>query len=421
MKKNLLKATKPFIAAVLTVLLLAAMCVPALATITLEITRQPQNKVFMPGSTATYEIEVDGENLTPDSYHWYIVYEGKTYDTMKYKEGDPWVLAEECGRYTTGNGYWFNGIQPELEGAEIYCVVSDGKKTVTSDRAIIQVSGTAKPPAIIKVPESVTIPKNYGDGMLKLACQTDSPEAYTFQWYETSTGKLQNIIAIDCTDPIYPLPTSKAGKSYYVCMVTTPDGGRAYSSVIPVTIYEEKPQSTETPEGSTKPDTDTSKQGETEPVAAAINILTQPTDASAKNGEKIAFSCKAEGNVKYQWWLTDTSTFSPEDKSAVKLSEEDNYSGTGTDTLTVTAGDSVNGKYFVCEITGENGEKTYTNTAKLSVTDLETDKNAAAEQNDKGLSTGIIILISFLVVALIAAITAVIVLLVNMKKKKGNQ
>lgn len=63
-------------------------------------------------------------------------------------------------------------------------------------------------------------------------------------WYETETGKLKDIVSIGAKegmpeeDPILVCDTTEYGTRYYVCYVETELGGKAYTSVIPVTVYD---------------------------------------------------------------------------------------------------------------------------------------------------------------------------------------
>ena len=75
-----------------------------------EILREPQNLTWPENSVAGYSVEAYGENL---SYQWYIVYEGKTYDTSKLsEERQPWVdfVTEGAGPGQSGSEFYFTGI-----------------------------------------------------------------------------------------------------------------------------------------------------------------------------------------------------------------------------------------------------------------------------------------------------------------------
>jgi hypothetical protein len=90
------------------------------------------------------------------------------------------------------------------------------------------------------VPESIEV---YVGDILDLYCSATSPDgsALSYLWYQTSTGKLEDIIAInrgsETTDTLR-VDTSTPGTYYFVCGVDTANGGGAYSSVIRVTVME---------------------------------------------------------------------------------------------------------------------------------------------------------------------------------------
>lgn len=237
---------------------------PSLAAGNIVITRQPQNGTFPENSAASWSVEAAGDNL---SYHWFIVYKGVTYDTNKsFAEGHPWqdgVLGSGYGSNDKGNTFFINGIGSALDGAEIYCIVSNKTDSVTSARAYISVGGSKSPPEL-KVSASVRVEKGK---VLKLYCDakaSDGDEVKSYLWYETTTGKLKDIVAIGANegyseeDPILVCDTGKVGTRYYVCYVETKLGGKAYSSVIPVTVVEkaaptQKPTATQKPDPTQKP------------------------------------------------------------------------------------------------------------------------------------------------------------------------
>lgn len=237
---------------------------PSLAAGNIVITRQPQNGTFPENSVASWSVEAAGDNL---SYHWFIVYKGVTYDTNKsFAEGHPWqegVVGSGYGSNDKGNTFFINGIGSALDGAEIYCIVSNKTGSVTSTRAYISVGGSKSPPEL-KVSASVRVEKGK---VLKLYCDakaSDGDEVKSYLWYETTTGKLKDIVAIGANegypeeDPILVCDTGKAGTRYYVCYVETKLGGKAYSSVIPVTVVEkaaptQKPTATQKPVPTQKP------------------------------------------------------------------------------------------------------------------------------------------------------------------------
>ena len=160
---------------------------------------------------------------------------------------EPWeaYAGESYGTQPIdGNTFtcFFGGIEEGLNGAEIWCVIEDGHYDVTSDRAIITVQGSVSPPEILDIPPSVTAYR--GDSIeLRCTARSNSNAQLEFQWYETATGKLQHIQALieETSDYIF-CSSEAAGTRYYVCCVTASNGGRAYSSVVPVTVLDADPE-----------------------------------------------------------------------------------------------------------------------------------------------------------------------------------
>lgn len=221
-------------------ILMMLLAIPVSADSSVQITMQPQNYQYPEYSVAMYTVEASGSNL---HCTWYIEYEGKTYNLSDNTNGvEPWegYAGENYGGIEDGNKFtwFFGGIEAGLNGAQIWCVIEDGHNDVTSQRAIITVQGDAMPPEILKMPAEVVA--NRGEEVeFRCVATSNSDAQLEFQWYETATGKLQDIIALDGETSDYVLYNSEqVGVKYYVCCVTTSNGGRAYSSVLPVTILD---------------------------------------------------------------------------------------------------------------------------------------------------------------------------------------
>ncbi len=236
---------KKTIILLMTILLLCTLALPALAASQEPIiTQQPQNSVYQEYSTAEYSVTVFGENLRCT---WYLEFEGKTYNISNTEGGAKpweWYAGETYGAEVHKNGqtttftYFFGGIEAPLDGAILYPVIEDGHYDLTGDPVTIRVSKDVTAPPKISLAPSMEI---YQGDPLDLYCNAISPtgSALSYLWYETSTGKLQDIMAINKgmeTADTLSCDTSKVGTRYYVCMVTTAEGGCAYSSVIPVTV-----------------------------------------------------------------------------------------------------------------------------------------------------------------------------------------
>lgn len=256
-------------AAILSVFILSvSLVIPVFAESKIEIKNQPQNATFPENAVASWSVEATGEGL---SYKWFIVYKDVAYDTsVSFAEQHPWqdgITGEGFGTNNEGNQFYINGIGNALDGAEIYCVISNKTDKVTSQSAYITVGGTKIPPQL-KVVAKVNIVK---DKILKLYCEAtaaDGDEIKSYMWYETETGKLKDIVSLGAKegipeeDPILVCDTTKYGTRYYVCYVETELGGKAYTSVIPVTVYDPNAPA-ETPKEDPDPVDATDKPAET--------------------------------------------------------------------------------------------------------------------------------------------------------------
>ena len=279
---------KKFTALLMITLLAAAMLVSVSATDKPVITLQPQNSVYPEFASALWSVEATGENL---SYNWYIVYNGTAYRTVdSFAENHPWlngVTGAGYGSNETGNTFFVDGIGSALDGALIYCVVSNEAGSATSESAYISVSGKKFPPQL-NVPASVTVEQ---DTVLKLFCEAETSgddSVSSYAWFETPTGQLKDIVAIGSSggqpeeDPVLVCDTSTPGTRYYVCYVMTKLGGMAYSSVIPVTVTEKTvvtlppsggsdvtdSQATSVPDGTSEPAATLPAGSETSPAGS---------------------------------------------------------------------------------------------------------------------------------------------------------
>lgn len=211
-----------------------------------EITLQPQNYHYPEYSTAIYTVKATGTNL---SATWYLKYEGKTYNVSDYTNGvEPWeaYAGESYGpKKVDANTFTciFGGIEEELNGAEIWCVLEDGHYSLTSEKAIITVQGEHSPPEILNIPAKV---EAYRGDSVEIRCVAKSVNntQLSYTWYETSSGKLMDIKAMmpEESSDFLVCSTERPGTRYYVCAVTASDGGMVYSSVVPVTVLDADPE-----------------------------------------------------------------------------------------------------------------------------------------------------------------------------------
>lgn len=233
---------KKYISFIICVLLLCTLITPVLAAPEGPvITLQPQSPNYPEYSVAEYTVKATGSNLTAS---WYMEWEGKTYNISDYTNGyEPWedyagetYGAEKLDANTFRFSFW--GIEHPLNGATIWCVIEDGHYSVTSQKAYINMGNPATPPTIVDIPAQITVEQGQ---KAKIYCNARSNDGTElgYIWYETSTGDLRDIQALDRGTEIgdtLSCDTSKVGTRYYVCAVNTSQGGMCYSSVVPVTV-----------------------------------------------------------------------------------------------------------------------------------------------------------------------------------------
>ena len=238
---------KKVISLLLVVLLCGMLAVPALcAPEEPVITMQPQNPSYPEYSVAIYTVKATGTNLTAT---WYIEYQGKTYNASNLGGTmQPWeaYAGEGYGPRKLDNNtfcFIFEGVEAELSGAKIWCELEDGHYSVTSRKAYITVGNYGSPPEILSIPASITV-KQGQEAEIRCVAKSADGSQLAFLWYETTTGKLEDIQALnrgteDC-DFLF-CDTSSVGTRYYVCGITTTGGGMAYSSVVEVNVEANAP------------------------------------------------------------------------------------------------------------------------------------------------------------------------------------
>lgn len=236
------------------------------------ITLQPQSPNYPEYSVAIYTAKAEGTNLIAT---WYIEYENKTYNASQIGGAmQPWeaYAGESYGAKKLDDNtfaFIFEGIEDDLDGAYIWCVIEDGHYDVTSQKVRISVGNANTPPEIVSIPVQLTVEQG---AEAEIRCVAKSPDdsQLSFLWYETDTGRMEDMRAVNRgteTGDYMLCDTSNPGTRNYLCMVETSNGGVAYSSIVPVTVTEK----VVVPQAPTETQTVTSPT--TEPAAAQ----TQPT------------------------------------------------------------------------------------------------------------------------------------------------
>ena len=236
---------KKVISLLLIVLLCGMLTVPALAAPEGPvITMQPQSPNYPEYSVAMYTVKATGTNLTAT---WYIEYQGKTYNASNIGGAmQPWegYAGESYGAKKLDDNtfcFVFEGIEEELSGAEIWCEIEDGHYNVVSQVGHITVGNYGSPPEILSIPASITV-KRGEEAEIRCIAKSSDGSQLNFLWYETGTGKFEDMQAIDRgaeTGDYMFCDTRTTGTRYYVCGITTSGGGMAYSSMVEVNVVAE--------------------------------------------------------------------------------------------------------------------------------------------------------------------------------------
>ena len=238
---------KKVISLLLILLLCGMLAAPALAASEEPvITMQPQSPSYPEYSVAIYTVKVTGANLTAT---WYIEYQGKTYNASEIGGTmQPWeaYAGEAYGAKKLDNNtfcFMFQGIEEELSGARIWCEIEDGHYSVTSQKAYINVGNYGSPPEILDIPASITV-KQGQEAEIRCIAKSSDGSQLAFLWYETTTGRLEDIQALnrgtEDSDFLF-CDTGSVGTRYYVCGISTTGGGMAYSSMVEVTVEANAP------------------------------------------------------------------------------------------------------------------------------------------------------------------------------------
>ena len=233
------------------------------------ITLQPQSPNYPHYSVAIYTVKAEGTNLQAT---WYMEWLGKTYTISDIggamQDWEAYAGESYGARKLDDNTfiYVFEGIERDLDGAYIWCVIEDGHYDVSSQKSRISVGNEKMPPEIVSIPTALTVEQ--GD-TAEIRCVAKSPDdsELSFLWYETDTGKLEDIRAVNRgteTSDYLLCDTAEIGTRHYICMVETANGGMTYSSVVSVTVAEKQPEPTQ-PQDPTQPQAPTESTEQTSP------------------------------------------------------------------------------------------------------------------------------------------------------------
>lgn len=298
---------KKCLSLILCLLLVGLLTVPALAAPAEPvITLQPQSPNYPQYSVAMYTVKATGSNLTAT---WYLEWQGITYDTSGIGGAmQPWeaYAGESYGsRQLDSNtfAFIFEGIEADLDGAHIWCVLEDGHYSVTSQKARISIGNENTPPTIVDIPSAITVEQG---AMAELRVIATSPDGsqLTYLWYESDTGRIEDIRAVNRgteTSDFLICDTSAPGVRNYICFIDTSAGGFAYTSFVTVTVTPKAAVApTTAPE--TIPETTPETVPETTPETTAAQAATTAPETTPSATEPT--EAKTEAPAKgAPWWV----------------------------------------------------------------------------------------------------------------------
>ncbi len=311
---------KRILCLILLFLMVCLMAMPAMAASDKPvITMQPQSPNNPEYSVAIYMVKATGTNLTAT---WYMEWMGETYNLSDISNGfEPWeaYAGETYGPVQNDANTFschFAGIEDDLNGASIWCVIEDGHYDVISQKARILVGNSNMPPEIVDIPSMLTVEQG-AEAEIRCIAKSSDGSQLSYLWYETDTGRLEDMRAVnrgtETSDYMF-CDTSVVGTRNYICMVETSAGGIAYSSVVPVTVTEKKVVETVPQEPSVNtPETSAPSQQETPSLAPEADESSQqestaPTPDTSKSPEQNSPDLAPETNESSQ-----PQTSEPED------------------------------------------------------------------------------------------------------------
>jgi hypothetical protein len=213
-----------------------------------------------------------------------------------------------------------------------YCQISYGSGcTANSDVANVTVSS----PPVISNPAAISVCQ--GDNGKTMSVSTTPSTGVTLQWYKGASGSgtalSNNSNYSGVTNPVLTFNgiTSILDNTYYCVVTATSTGCSATSSAARLTV-------------NTPP-----------------TISSGPVSTVACDGGTATMSVSAPGATQWTWYKVGSSS---------PLTNNSDYSTTGTQTLTINAKASTGGSYY-CNV-GNNGCTATSGTAELKVTTITT-------------------------------------------------
>ena len=257
------------------------------------VASHPQDVTAKPDEAVTFTVSANGAGRL--KYQWY------------YKKA-------EASDWTVWNGRTTASITPTSNSSwnmmQVRCLVTDDNGSVYSNPATITID---QPLTILTQPKNITVK---ADTPVTLSVKAQGKGALQYQWYYKKAGASDWVVWKGrTTASVTPSSNSSWNMMKVKCNVTD-DNGNVFSNA--ATIKIDQP----------------------------LTILTQPDDVTAKAGQTVTFSVKAQGKgaLKYQWYYKKAGA-----------SDWTLWNGRTTASITPTANSSWNMMKVKCNVTDDNG------------------------------------------------------------------
>ncbi len=228
-----------------------------------EILSQPTDQTVKEGETASFAVEVSGENL---SYQWYV---------KKTADGDFAAVKSTAAKQAV---YSLTALLRH-NGYQYKCCVTDGETELWSEVATLTVAEAKPAPEITGQPEDYVGPA----GSTAVFTVEAEGEGLSYQWFvrKTADGAWSAVKSAEGKLATYSFTVLERHNGYaYYCAVT--DGvDTVESDIVTLTVGEPVP---------------------------ALEIVSQPEDYVGPIGSTAVFTVEAEGeNLSYQWYVRKTA------------------------------------------------------------------------------------------------------------------
>ena len=327
--------TRQFAVLIVTVMLFTLIVSVSAAADTLWITQNLNSSMTVaPGETVTLTVAATGGD-GPISFQW-------------------WSRAGAL----IGSNLPSISFQTATDN-ELWCVVSSGSQSVSSNHCAITVSGggggggsydptaPVTPPQIVTQPKSITLaPGQSGVLSVQATCAwQNAGVGLEYQWYMTSTGDMKYAAPISgATSASYTVPASYSpSKLYYVCEIKSTNGVDKSQSVYTdvVTVY-----------------------------CGELNITKHPTGETVNVGGKATFIARADGAAAHQWRIVrNDGSFYRVDEAPYYINGLQVYGADGDTLVLSNIPASMNGMSVICVFYADAARTQFkiTNSAQIIV------------------------------------------------------